>query len=158
MTEKNINIEKLIQEIYGLKVVKKQKKESLEQIKLDIERLDNKIETLSQELLKEFKNNKLPRYTLDDKNLIAEKFSRENIGYTSDSDVLNYLKTNYNSQYIKTKITESLDKNALKKAIKTDSVLAEALQSMTVKSVTEYIVVTDTENYKRMLEHINEGK
>lgn len=158
MTEKNVNIEKLIQEIYGLKVVKKQKKESLEQIKLDIERLDNKIETLSQELLEEFKNNNLPRYTLDDKNLIAEKFSKENIGYTSDSDVLNYLKTNYNSQYIKTKITESLDKNALKKAIKTDSVLAAALQSMTVKSVTEYIVVTDTENYKRMLEHINEGK
>ena len=56
-----------------------------------------------------------------------------------------YLGEKYNGQYIKTKVTENLDKNALKKAIKTDMALAEALESMTVKSITEYVVVTDVE-------------
>ena len=64
------------------------------------------------------------------------------------------MKEKYDGKYIKTKITESLDKTNLKKAIKTDAALAKALEDMTVTNVTEYVVVQDIINNEKMLEHI----
>ena len=93
----------------------------------------------------------------DVENLVAAIFKKENIGYTSDSAVLDYLKANNRSDLIKVKVTESLDKVALKKALKTDAALSESLEAMTVHSITEYVVVTSEANYEKMLEHINEG-
>lgn len=147
-----------MRDIYNFKVNKKQKEYNYAALKAEIDALDADIELLSSELLAEFNADNQQLLILDDEKIVAEKFTRENIGYTSEADILNYLKNSYGGQYIKTKVTESLDKNALKKAIKTDSTLAGALASMTIKSTTEYIVVTDVESHQKMLEHINESK
>lgn len=151
-------IKVLMQEIYRLKTEKKEKEEALAVIKAELEKLDAEIEPLSLALLSEFNLDNQEEFNWEEEKLIAKKFSKENIGYTSETDVLNYLKDKYNGQYIRSKLTEALDKNALKKAIKTDKELAASLESMTVKSVTEYVVVADAESYKLMLEHINEAK
>lgn len=151
-------IEELMYEIFRLKKAAALVEASVADLKKIVADDNMQIDRLSLQLLNELTANNMTTYDWAAENLVVEKFVRENIGYTSDEDVLNYLKNNYASQYIKTKITESLDKNALKKAIKTDTKLSEALESMTVKSSTEYVVVTDSENYKKMLEHINEQK
>lgn len=151
-------IEELMYEIFRLKKAAALVEASVADLKKIVADDNMQIDRLSLQLLNELTANNMTTYDWAAENLVVEKFVRENVGYTSDEDVLNYLKNNYASQYIKTKITESLDKNALKKAIKTDTKLSEALESMTVKSSTEYVVVTDSENHKKMLEHINEQK
>ncbi len=149
-------VEKLIQDIYKLKQSIAAKEYTITALKANITEESAEVEKLSEELLSELKSSNTHVYELADKQLVAEKFARENVGYTSESDVLNWLKTNLNGQFIKTKVTESLDKNALKKALKKDENLAKHLEAMTVKNITEYVVVTDFENHQKMLEHIND--
>lgn len=149
------NVQSLMQQIYDLKKSKEDKEKIIKDNTDEVKKLDDNIDTLSKNLLLIFNTANEKIYKWEEKDLVAQKFSRENIGYTSENDVLTYLKNNYNAQYIKTKITESLDKNALKKAIKTDTQLSTALEAMTVKSTSEFIVVTDSKNYQLMLEHIN---
>ena len=152
MSDKNI----LISDIYALKEVKKQLEDVVTNLKSSISSIDTKIEEKEQALLAQMKASGI-ELDKDVENLVAAVFKKENIGYTSDSAVLEYLKANNRSDLIKVKVTESLDKVALKKALKTDVALSESLDAMTVRSVIEYVVVTSEANYEKMLEHINEG-
>ena len=94
----------------------------------------------------------------DSDKLVVSVVSKSNVGYKNENEVIKYLKENYNGNYIKVKTTESLDKTALKKAIKSDSVLKESLDPMIEETKTTYAVVTDFDNYEKMLEHIEAGK
>ena len=147
-----VNLNKLIRTIYNLKREKENAEKVIAGLKLKISDLDENIDSLSNTLLKEMQGSEIEELNFEE--LVATVFKRENIGYKSDEDVLKYLKENYDGKYIKTKITESLDKTNLKKAIKTDTVLAKALEDMTTTSVTEYVVVQDIINHEKMLEHI----
>lgn len=152
MSDKNI----LISDIYDLKELKKQLEDVVTNLKSSISSIDAKIDEKEQALLEQMKLCGVD-VDKDVENLVAAIFKKENIGYTSDSAVLDYLKANNRSDLIKVKVTESLDKVALKKALKTDAALSESLEAMTVHSITEYVVVTSEANYEKMLEHINEG-
>lgn len=147
--------EELARKIFWLKKDKSIIDKQMEELKAQGKNIDEEISNLGKLLLEHMHNGDVREFEID--GIVSSMFNRENIGYTSENDVLNYLKKEYNGQYIRTKVTEALDKNALKKAIKTDEVLAKALESMTVKTVSEYVVVTDVENHKLMLEHINNG-
>ena len=153
-------MEELVKEIFDLKNQKEKMETELQEketyYKAIISDLDSKIELKEKDLLTAMK-------TLDNKevevdNLVATYFSKENVSYTSDSDVLNYLKENNYTTLINSKTTESLNKNALKKALKTDLDLSKALEKLTIKTVTEYVVVTTKENHIKMLEHIDNNK
>lgn len=153
-------MEELVKEIFDLKNQKEKMETELQEketyYKAIISDLDSKIQLKEKDLLTAMK-------TLDNKevevdNLVATYFSKENVSYTSDSDVLNYLKENNYTTLINTKTTESLNKNALKKALKTDLDLSKALEKLTIKIVTEYVVVTTKENHIKMLEHIDNNK
>lgn len=148
-------MENLIKNIYQAKIKKEELEKKINDLKAEMEQVDNYIEECSNDLLNQMKTSETKM--LEVENLVAETFSKENIGYTSDKDVLDYLKANGYNQYVKTKVTESLDKTPLKKAIKTDEVLAKGLDDLTVRTLTEYVVVTTKENHEKMLEHI-EGK
>lgn len=150
-----VNLNELMRIIYNLKREKENAERVIAGLKLKISGLDENIDSLSSTLLREMQSSETKELKIDE--LVATMFKRENIGYKSDEDVLKYLKENYGGKYIKTKITESLDKNNLKKAIKTDAALAKALEDMTVTNVTEYVVVTNQTNTQKMLEHINES-
>lgn len=148
-------MEELIKEIFYLEKTKKDKEEEQTKLKEAISNLDVQIQEKKKLLLDAMKEAKSEEITTE--NIIATCFSKENISYTSDKDVLTYLKENNYNDLITTKTTESLNKNALKKALKTDTSLNEALEGMTIKSLTEWVVVTDSETHQKMLEHIEEN-
>ena len=148
-------MEELIKQIFYLEKTKKDKEEEQTKLKEDISNLDIQIQEKKKLLLDAMKEAKSEEITTED--IVATYFSKENISYTNDKDVLNYLKENNYNDLITTKTTESLNKNALKKALKTDTSLNEALESMTIKSLTEWVVVTDSETHQKMLEHIEEN-
>lgn len=128
-------MEELIKQIFYLEKTKKDKEEEQTKLKEDISNLDIQIQEKKKLLLDAMKEAKSEEITTED--IVATYFSKENISYTNDKDVLNYLKENNYNDLITTKTTESLNKNALKKALKTDTSLNEALESMTIKSLTE---------------------
>lgn len=148
-------MENLIKNIHSAKEKRDSIEKQINDLKAELDQIDNYIEECSNDLLKQMKSSETK--VLEVENLVAETFSKEDVGYTSDKDVLEYLKSNGYNQYIRTKVTESLDKNPLKKAIKTDEALAKGLDNLTIKTLTEYVVVTTKENHQKMLEHI-EGK
>lgn len=152
-----LDMENIVKAIFELKKEKEIIDNQLIDFKSKATELDNQIKAMSTELLEGMKSfDDIKEFEVD--NIIASRYQRETIGYTSENDVLAYLKENYKGQYINTKVIETLDKNPLKKAVKTDDVLAKALESMTIKTITEYVVVTDVENHQKMLEHIKESK
>lgn len=146
----------LISDIYELKELKKSLEEVVSNIKSSIASIDSKIESKEALLIEVMRQFGLEKDS-EVENLVAAIFKKENIGYRNDAEVLAYLKSINRADLIKVKTTESLDKVAIKKAIKADSVLADQLADMTTKTITEYVVVTTTDNYTKMLEHIDEG-
>lgn len=127
--------EELIKEIFDLKNQKKELEEKQNYYKEEISKVDTEIQLKEEDLLKAMKDAKETELVVDD--IYVTYFSKENVGYTSEKDVLQYLKDNNYTTLISSKTTESLNKNALKKALKTDTSLNEALESMTIKSLTE---------------------
>jgi hypothetical protein len=117
--------------------------------------LEQELELVDSGLLDEIK--RLDKSEIEVDGLFLNHFKRVNVGYTSDADVLKYLKDNGFTSLFKTKVTESLDKNAIKKELKTNTALQEALSKFIVEKLTEYVTVTDAENHAKMLEHIEEG-
>ena len=148
--------EELIKEIFDLKNQKKELEEKQNYYKEEISKVDTEIQLKEEDLLKAMKDAKDTELVVND--IYATYFSKENVGYTSEKDVLNYLKENNYTTLISSKTTESLNKNALKKNKKEDVNLSNALKDMTITSLTEWVVVTDKENHEKMLEHIEEGK
>ena len=146
----------LIQEIYNLKTRKELIETQITKLKKTLADIDEQIDEEEKVLLQRLTEENLEEIEYD--NLVGFKQSRKNIGYTSEVDVLNILKSAYDGKYVKTKITESIDKNALKKALKDDAELKVNLEPFMLDGVTEYIVVTTKENRERMLEHINDSK
>ena len=149
-------MENLVREIYELKSKVDAKTKQIDSLTAEIEEMNKTIEEKSKQLLNAMKASNKQELEVDD--IKAGLGYVENISYTSDVAVIAWLKEHNYSQYIRTKTTESLDKTPLKKAIKTDTILAEGLESMTVKTKTEFTVVTSKENYEKRLQHINEAK
>ena len=146
----------LIKEIYDLSVEKEKKEFELNNLKTSISELDTLISAKKDALLADMLNEGLEQDKEGD--LIASVMHRPNVGYSDEAAVIAMLKESFSGNYTKTKITESIDKNALKKALKTDIALASALAPYVLNSTTDYVVVTDEANYQKMLEHINKGK
>lgn len=155
MNKEKVN--NLIKAIYEAKASKEIFEANIAELKCKIDALDADIEKHNEELLAELKEDGSLEY-ISDTGLYANVFKKESVGYTNDADVLKYLKENNYNEYVKTKITESLDKRPLSKALKIDEKLAAALEAMTVKTTLEYVVVTSAENHQKMLEHIEESK
>ena len=70
---------------------------------------------------------------------------------------------NLNAQIVADQIAKQIENRAnfrtvQKKAIKDDEKLAKGLEGFIEKTISEYVVVTDKENHKLMLEHIEKGK
>ena len=148
-------MEELIKQIFHLEKSKKDLEEEQAKLKRDIDNLDIRIAEKKKDLLNAMKDKKELEVSVDD--IVATYFSKENVSYTSEKDVLNYLKENNYTTLISSKTVESLNKNALKKALKEDIKLSEALKNLTTTSITEWVVVTDRETHQKMLEHIEEN-
>lgn len=151
-----MNLTESINQSYELRQEIKKLEEQEAEIKSKKELLQSELDLVDSGLLEEIK--KLGKEEVEADGLFLNHFKRVNIGYSDESEVLKYLKENGFSKLFKTKVTESLDKNAIKKELKTNNSLQEALSKYIVEKLSEYVTVTDTENHKKMLEHINGGE
>ena len=146
----------LIRQIFELQNKASEWEEKEKEAKEEKENIEKEISSKKELLLDIMKQGESKETCFDD--LLANIFSKENISYKDEKEVISYLKDHNYNDLITVKTTEALNKNNLKKALKTNNVLAEALESMTVKKLTEWVVVTDKENHMKMLEHIEENK
>lgn len=129
----------------------------IEDLKSLVELKQNSMEEAKKVLLAQMQNEKLDEFKDEENNLVATVFNKTNIGYSSDIEVITKLKGTEFAKFIKIKTTESLDKNPLKKEIKTNKTLEELLKPLIVESNTTWVVVTTGENHTKMLEHIEEN-
>ena len=145
--------ENTIQEIYNLKSHKEILESQINKLKDQLANICKIIDEKEAILLAELSNANITELEVDD--LVGFTTSKKSIGYTSEADIINLLKSSYDGNYIKTKVTESLDKNALKKAMKSNDTLNADISPFIINGVTQYVVVTTKENRARMLDHIN---
>ena len=148
-------MQELLTEIHALSEQKAILENTLNELKNQIAALDIEINNRKSELEMQLKISGINEIEYD--NLVAFIQTRNTTGYKSESDIIRILKESRDSQYIKTKVSESIDKNALKKALKTDSELTELLDPYIQKGTSEVLIVTSVENKIKMLEHINES-
>ena len=95
-------------------------------------------------------------YKIND--LVAVKCHRTGTGYGDEKGLIKWLKENLEGKYLRVKTTEELDKNAFKKGLKEEDSLYSKVEQYITPTTTEYVVVTDSTNYEKMLQHIEEGK
>lgn len=148
-------MQELLTEIHALSEQKAILENTLNDLKNQIAALDIELNNHRSELEMQLKISGINEIEYD--NLVAFIQTRNTTGYKSESDIIRILKESRDSQYIKTKVSESIDKNALKKALKTDSELIELLDPYIQKGTSDVLIVTTVENKIKMLEHINES-
>ena len=146
----------LIRDIYQLKAQKEVLTNEINQKRNILAELEADIEKKSAELLSNLKQENSSYVETDE--LVAAKFSKSSVEYSNDYEAICTLKSNGYENLIKTKTVDSLDKTAIKKAIKADSNLKELIEKLTTEKVTEYVVVTSIDNYQKMLGHIDNAK
>lgn len=133
--------------------------ESLEQQKKELEdkiaTLTSERETIYTSLLDYCKESKIVEKQFG--SLWLNLFSKSDVAWLDDEGLLAKLKESNLKDYIKVVTKESIDKNALKKAFKTNETLKESLKDFYGTKLTEYVTVTTIENHTKMLEHIKEN-
>ena len=151
-----MTVEERIKRIHELQDSIKEKENAIAELKAGVAILDNELDTLNDELLHEMISNGNKEIKVDD--LVASYFCKNEFSYGDEKALLQYLKDHSMSSYITTKITESINKTALKKDLKTNQELKESLNNFVGDRQVEYVVVTTEENHQRMLEHIENSK
>lgn len=146
-------INELIKLIYNLQQEKEAQEAIINNAKEIVTGLDNTLTEYKTELLALITSDE----PINNDGKVAVRMHRTSTGYKDEKAILDWLKQHLNGTYIKTKVTESLDKVAFKKGLKTNVELAEGVKDYIGASVTDYVVVTSEDNYKKMLEHIESG-
>lgn len=149
-------IEALINCIDTLQKQNEFKEKTINDLKEEVNKTNNDIDDLKQKLILELEEQNKTEFYFDDLNACI--FSKENVGYKDEAEVIKWLNQNCQSNFVKIKTTESIDKTALKKELKNNIDLANDLSQFLEKTITKYVVVTTKENHQKMLEHIKEGK
>ena len=131
--------------------------ESINKMQEELKKAQEERTDIFARLLAAVKENNVKDEQVDD--LFVTYFSKEDITWLDDAGLLKKLQENGANEFIKvvTKTTTSIDKNALKKAFKTDEALKESYKDFYGTKLTEYVTVTTEENHRKMLEHIREG-
>lgn len=145
----------LIKYIFKLEKAKKKNEDEIKILQEDAEDLEDEISIAKQFLFDKMKQDKNEMLETDN-NLVAQFFVKNEFSYGDEKALLDKLQEMDLAKYVKTttKVTISIDKNALKKDLKEDTQLKESLKDFVGDRVTEYVVVTTKENHQKMLEHI----
>lgn len=149
-----MELKELIEKVGKLKELVKVLTDQKTAIENQIKTTNEELEPLVAELLKALNEQK--KDSIESEGWVAYKGTTSATGYADEFGVINYLKENGYPQYVNVK--ESLNKKELNKELKTNASLKEALNSMITTSHTEWATVVTSENYSKVLEHINESK
>ena len=149
-----MEITELIQLIYTKQKHQDEIKAEVSKLTEENKALDNEIKTLKGELFSLLSDEE-PYKTKD---LVAVKCHRTGTGYGDEKGLIKWLKENLQGKYLRVKTTEELDKNGFKKGLKEDDSLYSKVEQYITPTTTEYVVVTDSTNYEKMLQHAKEEK
>ena len=149
-----MEIAELIQLIYTKQKHQDEIKAEVSKLTEENKALDNEIKTLKGELFSLLSDEE-PYKTKD---LVAVKCHRTGTGYGDEKGLIKWLKENLAGKYLRVKTTEELDKNGFKKGLKEDDSLYSKVEQYITPTTTEYVVVTDSTNYEKMLQHAKEEK
>lgn len=152
-----MTLDEKIKKVYDLKLKSEELQKKQEELKTELTTVQTESDSLLNEILTEMKTESLVEKETDD--LVAQYFSKNEFSYGDEKNLLSKLQELSLNQYIKVVTTTktSIDKNSLKKALKTDLSLKESLKDFVGDRTTEYVVVTTKEKHQRMLEHIEEN-
>lgn len=148
-------MDKLIREIYNLQQQRDRFNVNAQKLKDQISNVDELIDAKKAELMQMVKDAGVNEVNHDE--LVCIRVEKPSVGYTSEADVMSMLKEKYSGKYINVKVTESIDKRGLKKALKEDINLHNDLSSFIEDKTTEYLVITTAENRARMLEYMEKN-
>lgn len=149
-----MEIAELIELIYTKQKQQDEIKAEVSKLTEENKALDNEIKTLKGELFNLLSGEE-PYKTKD---LVAVKCHRTGTGYGDEKGLIKWLKENLEGKYLRVKTTEELDKNAFKKGLKEEDSLYSKVEQYITPTTTEYVVVTDSTNYEKMLQHVKEEK
>lgn len=142
-----------VSKAYSLREQKKALEAQIEELSVQVKNIEDQLKPIDAELLKSIKKEKKDELEFD--GLFLNLFCKTSNGYTNESDVIKYLKSNNLNDCVSVK--ESIAKKELNKKLKADADLKNALSKYIIESKTEYITVTDKENHDKMLEHIKDN-
>ena len=160
------NVESAYLLIAQKKVLESQKEEidaEIENLKEKKKELDGKIavidgqvEPFKELILGMMKNENVENVEVED--IVAQIMTRDGVDWKDENAILKYLKENKLIDYIQVKAT--VNKPALKKALTAEGneKLKEDLKPYVGLKGTEYLVITDKDSYKRMVEHMEMNK
>ena len=154
-----MNIAELIDEIYKLKAQKESLEDNISSLKHSIEEIDSIIENYRAELLSSMLQSDETLFYNNDSTVVAVKETKDKVTWKNESLILKYLSENSDyKKFIRTKITESIDKVNLKKEMKTNTELQENLKESIIIEPSNTVMVIKKEDYERLLEEIKSSK
>lgn len=154
-----MNIAELIDEIYKLKAQKESLEDNISSLKHSIEEIDSIIENYRAELLSSMLQSDETLFYNNDSTVVAVKETKDKVTWKNESLILKYLSENSDyKKFIRTKITESIDKVNLKKEMKTNTELQENLKDSIIIEPSNTVMVIKKEDYERLLEEIKSSK
>lgn len=154
-----MNIAELIDEIYKLKAQKESLEDNISSLKHSIEEIDSIIENYRAELLFSMLQSDETLFYNNDSTVVAVKETKDKVTWKNESLILKYLSENSDyKKFIRTKITESIDKVNLKKEMKTNTELQENLKDSIIIEPSNTVMVIKKEDYERLLEEIKSSK
>lgn len=148
----------LLTDIFNLKELKNKAEAELNAVKEKINAIDAEISLKSGLLLEELTTNNMTTYNPENTDLIALKCSQKSFEYYDESKCILALHDAGYSNLVKVKSTSSLDKNAIKKAVKSDNALLDLINAHSGEKITEYVIVTTLENYQKIQERSNSNE
>ena len=154
-----MNIAELIDEIYKLKAQKESLEDNISSLKHSIEEIDSIIENYRAELLSSMLQSDETLFYNNDSTVVAVIETKDKVTWKNESLILKYLSENSDyKKFIRTKITESIDKVNLKKEMKTNTELQENLKDSIIIEPSNTVMVIKKEDYERLLEEIKSSK
>ena len=150
-----MNKDELINTITTLQKTKEEKENQLAELKKELEALSVNIDTYKDELLANMKDDNTQEYSAN--GFTAGIMTRKDASYKDEKAILEWLKENNQEKFVKTKVTESIDKVALKKEFKINESFQTNLKDYMEPKVTEYVVVTTSEKFNEMMTHVKTG-
>lgn len=148
----------LINNFYKLKEEKESIDQNIKELKQQSDSLACMLDDLRNQITGKLREQSLESFTTD-QNYIAVYSEKLSTTWVDEEQIKKQLLENGYGKFLKSKTTQSLDKNAIKKALKTDSELYKLVANSIVQEPKQSALITTVENYEKMLsemQNVNE--
>ena len=143
-------MEALINTFYQTKLEKEAIDAQVKELKEKADALEITLDTLRADITQRLKEQSLDSFTTANQ-FIAVYSEKLATTWVNETAIKNQLRANGYDKFIKPKVTESLDKNAIKKALKVDPDLYKLVAPSIIQEPKGTTIITTVENYQKMV-------